>query len=79
MKTFNDILQLWSKTTFLSEDIKVPCNAIYQWKFRDSIPADKWEALAEAAKKRGYIGVTIEKLAEIAARKKRKKKNGGNA
>lgn len=73
MDNFRDILTRLRPLRILAKEISADANTIYQWKRRDKIPASKWKDIADAGQRRGYFDITIEKMAEIEARKKKLK------
>jgi len=44
--------------------LKYP-SIVSSWRSRKSIPGDRWMSLAELARERGVVGVTVEALAEL--------------
>lgn len=65
MKTFNDVIELWPSVSDLASDLAVPYGVAKQWRRRNSIPADRWASLIDAARSRGFA-ITADALAEIA-------------
>lgn len=63
--TFSAIIEAWGIGT-LAADLMLPSKNVRRWVDLDSIPAEWFAAVARAAKRRGYHGVTIRALAEIA-------------
>ena len=54
-----------------SDDVGVSYGTAQIWKHRNSIPADCWDDVVEAATKRGIEGVTLEILQATAIKGKR--------
>lgn len=54
-----------------SEDVGVPYGTAQIWRHRNSIPADCWDDVVEAAVRRGIKGVTLELLQAGAVKRKR--------
>ena len=69
MKTFADIINLWPTAEELARDLGVTGLVVRAWRNRESIPAEYWTAIAEAARKRKIRGVTLELFAGLAARR----------
>lgn len=70
MLSFTDVLALWPSLSALAGDIGVPYGVAKQWRMRNSIPPEHWQALIAAAKERRIAGVTADALTAIAARRK---------
>lgn len=70
IKSFRDVIELWPSIGEFAEDIGVKYVTGQLMKHRDSIDADHWVAVVEAAKRRGFKGVTYEALARIRAGEK---------
>ena len=68
VQTFTDIINAWEKPAHLAEDIGEEVGTVRQWRNRDTFPDRVWKAAVEAAARRGIEGVTLERLAAIAAR-----------
>lgn len=70
MLTFADIIDLWPKPSpvTLAGDLDELPGTVRQWRNRSVLPDRKWKATVEAAQRRQIDGVTLEVLAEIAAR-----------
>lgn len=71
IKTFADVINLWPKpgATSLASDIGVAIITVRAWRVR-GIPAGYWIDLVAAAWRREIQGVTLELLAEMAARQR---------
>jgi len=69
MNTFREILGVWPSVAELARDCGVRWQTVHQWRKRNSIPPTHWAALCGAARRRGIEGVTLETLAQIAARR----------
>ena len=70
MPTFADIINLSPKPSpvTLGADLGELPTTVRQWRNRSVLPDRKWKAAVEHARRRGIEGVTLEILAEIAAR-----------
>jgi hypothetical protein len=66
-KTFREVISLWPSIEAMAEDVGAKEPAVRKWQQRDRIPADYWFSVAGAANRRGET-ISVEKLAEIAAR-----------
>lgn len=87
MNSNRQIIELWETRSAFADDIKIKEGTASAWWQRDSIPKEFWKAIVEAAKTRKFKGVTLEVLADIAAKslpsdakrfKQIVKKNGHN-
>lgn len=65
IKSFRNIIELWPSIGDFADDIGVKYVTAQVMKHRDSIDADHWVAVVEAAKRRGYSGITYETLARL--------------
>lgn len=65
IKSFRDIIELWPSIGAFADDIGVKYVTAQVMKHRDSIDADHWVAVVDAAKKRGHAGITYELLARL--------------
>lgn len=71
--SFGDIIGLWTSAEEYGQDVGECGGLARQWKRRDKIPDHKWKATVQAAQRRGFAGVTLELLADLAAEKERKR------
>lgn len=71
MNTFRTIMALWPSRSDLAADCRVQYGTVKQWHLRDSIPADRWLSIVQAASARGITGVSLDTLAHIAASKEK--------
>ncbi len=69
MQTFGAVLDLWPSLEDLARDLGKKGGAVRNWRLRNSIPADCWDALVRAAHRRGLSQVTLEALARIASKR----------
>lgn len=67
MTTFTDIINLWPTATELAADVSQTGLVVRAWRNRNSIPAEHWLRVVDAAARRGIEGVTLDLLARIAA------------
>lgn len=67
--TFRDTLRLWPTFADAASDLSIPYERVAQWAKRDSVPAEYWPALVNAARTRGFP-VDLELLAALAARQR---------
>ena len=70
MNSYTSVCSLWESDHELAADIGATAFAVQKWRQRDKIPPGWWQAIVDAAKRRGIKGVTLEKLADIAKRKR---------
>lgn len=70
METFRDVISRWPTVPSMGVDAGVGERTAFSWWQRDSIPADRFAAIIRAARLRGYEGVTAERLAEIAEKRR---------
>ena len=68
MQTSSELIERFGGAAQMAAEIDVPANTIRQWAARDSIPAWCWQTIVEAAKRRAIELVTLEVLADMAAR-----------
>ena len=64
--SFRPIIDLWPSRAELADDVGTTRLLAQQWWTRDFVPPEWWRLLVEAARRRGYRGVTYVRLAEIA-------------
>lgn len=63
------IISQWPSISAFADDIGVPYGTAKAMRRRGAIPDGYWIKVVDCAKARGLEGVTLEKLAEIAAAK----------
>lgn len=68
MQTCSELIERFGGAAKMSPEIDVPANTIRQWAARESIPSWSWASIVEAGRKLSIEGVTLEALAEMAAR-----------
>ncbi len=68
MNSFSSVIDAFGGPAKFGDAIGIPDSHARTMKARDSIPADRWSKVVAAAEERGVEGVTLEKLAELAAR-----------
>lgn len=64
--TFSSIIDLWPSAAALASDLDEKDVTVRKWRNRNSIPGEKWLRLVRAAERRGFCGVTLGRLAQIA-------------
>jgi len=81
MHTFADIIDLWPKPApvTLAADLGEQPGTVRQWRNRSVLPDRVWKATVESAERREIPGVTLEVLAEIAARAAQRSEPAGAA
>jgi hypothetical protein len=67
MNTFADVINRWPSAAAFASDLKITGLRARQWRRRNSIPAGKWLDVIAAAEARGFDGITVDRLASIAA------------
>lgn len=67
MQTFRDIIDLWPTPDVLAAEIGENVWTVRKWKQRGRIPANRWLAVAGAARAKGSH-ITAEQMAKMAAR-----------
>lgn len=78
MKSFQDIIDVWSSQVALADDLSVGVSRVRAWRFNNSIPGSFWLPVFEAAQSRAkaaetddernrYTAVTLDLLAAIGA------------
>ena len=73
MQTFADIISLWPSPRDLADDLaNTSVITVRSWR-RRGIPADRFPEIVSAARARGYRGVSLARLHEMAQPEKRGK------
>jgi hypothetical protein len=67
--THTPLIDRWSTLAEFAEDIGVSYGTAKAMRRRGSIPSEYWTRAVAGAEARGIDGITLETLAEIAARK----------
>lgn len=67
IKDFRGIIDIWDKPSGLADELDEKHGTVRQWYRRNSIPADRWNDVVLAAKKRGHKEVSLALLANLAA------------
>jgi hypothetical protein len=67
MNTFADVINRWPSAVAFASDLRISGVRARQWRRRNSIPAEKWLDVIAAAEARGLDGITVDRLASIAA------------
>lgn len=70
MNSFSEIIALWPTVVAFADEVGVKYPTAASWEQRNTLPPDIWGRVVEAAERRGFKGVTFERLAAIAAAKK---------
>ena len=69
--SFRDVIKKWpGGPGGCAEDAQTDINRVYSWISRDNIPPAYWKSLVAGATARGFLGVTLDLLAELAAQKR---------
>jgi len=69
-QTFSEIVACWPSSKMLGEDCETKHATARAWGYRDWINPEWWNRVISAAKKRGYRGINLKTMADIAERKK---------
>ena len=72
MNSFRDIIGLWPSCEALGADLNENGNAVRKWRLRDSVPPSHWAAVVASANSRGIEGVTLNLMAELASRPRKR-------
>lgn len=67
MNTFRDVINAWPTLDDFASDIRVEPNTAKQMRTRNSVAAAYWPDMISGAKRRKIVGVSLEKLAALAA------------
>ncbi len=70
MNSFATVIDLWPSIVAFADDMGAEYPTAAAWKQRNSIPPAVWPKVVAAAAKRGFEGVTFERLASLAASRK---------
>ena len=68
MEAVTDIIALWPSQSDFAHDVGVGVGLVRVWKHRRFIPAERWLAVEEAARRREIDGASASDLARLAAR-----------
>lgn len=66
--TFRSIIDRWPTIAAFASEVGEKYPTVAAWRQRDSIPPRRWGAVVAAAQARGMTDVTLETLAQAAAR-----------
>lgn len=75
--TFRDVIDLWDKRISLARAIGVEPNVVTMMYSRDSIKAEHFDSIVQAAQDAGHKVVTHELLCKLAAKDSSPMQNGG--
>lgn len=68
MQTFSDVITAFGGYAKIAEAVGCPPGTASAWKSRQGIPHRYWSRIAAEAQARGINSVTLEALADIAAK-----------
>lgn len=68
--SYDAIIDMWPTLVEFAADVGVPERRVRGWRHRDSIPGQYWQAIVDAAKKRGHRHVTLDVLAKAAIKER---------
>ncbi len=63
---FTPVIMRWTEARLLARDLGLPAKNVRRWIDLDTIPADRFKGVAEAARVRGFDEITVDLLATIA-------------
>lgn len=66
MNTFSDLIDRWDSVSAFASEAGVSYGRAAQWRRRNSIPSERWNAVIAAARARGFADVTLDRLADMA-------------
>ena len=66
--SFRDIIGLWPSPDALAAELGAKADTVRKWRQRDSIPAEWWMPLIEAAKARS-VALSAAEMATLAVRR----------
>ena len=69
VQSFTEIVGLWPSPDAMAVELGAKVETVRKWRQRDSIPAEWWLAIVEAASRQGHQ-LAIKDMAELAARKR---------
>ncbi len=69
LRTFADVVSLWPSITAFANDVGASPDRARKWVARESIPAEWFTSVTDAAHKRGHWQITADLLARISARR----------
>lgn len=61
------LIDLWPSLSAFADDLAIPYETAKAMRRRGSIPAGYWKRMVESAADREICGVTLERLADLAA------------
>lgn len=73
MNSFRDVIDLWGPRGEMAADLGNSPVTISSWWQRDSIRAEWFCSVVAAAQKRGFDGVTVDLLAQLAEKRARER------
>lgn len=67
MNSFADVVNAWGTAANFATALKIPYPTAAAWRARNSIPANRWRDVVEAAERDGKA-ITVDLLTDLAAR-----------
>jgi len=67
MNNFQELIDAWPNMRILAEDLNINHSTVLKWRQRNSIPADFWLTLIEAARRRRIRHINALVLTKIAS------------
>jgi hypothetical protein len=71
MPDWKSIIEKWPSPEAMAQDVKVSPITVRAWRLR-GIPPLRWLAVVQAAQRRRYDGITLDRLADLAKRQRRR-------
>lgn len=68
LRTFSDIIDTWPSIAEFARDAGCSYEAARQMRRRNSVDSGYWLRITRSAEARGIPGITLDRLAEIAAK-----------
>ncbi len=72
VETFSELIALWGNPAELAQDIGAKANTVSKWSQRNFVRSEWWNAIERAAVTRGFDGITVEMMADLAEQIRRK-------
>lgn len=70
--SFAVLLDMWPDLAVIARDLGFPYSTVSTWHRRNVIPFAHWPVLAESAQARGLRGITVTRLRQIDAERRRR-------
>ena len=70
-KTFAEVIAVWPSAWAMARDLYLPNGTVQKWKERGNIRSKHWNQIVRAARVHNFDQITLQVLADIAAKQKR--------